>query len=129
MPPQRHDHALIVTHQTRMMAMFLNPRLMLILLAAVPFAGGAGLPPQAVQAFVMGAWAGWLLVAPALFGLLWTLGLRDAGQTLRPLMRWPVILLIVGLILWSLDAGPAFSGPAAMGAAGWMWLRRGFRLI
>ena len=61
------------------MPFFVNPRFAMLVLVAMPLAGGAVVHPHGASAFVMGAWAGTLLVAPPLMIIMWALGLRTIG--------------------------------------------------
>jgi hypothetical protein len=56
------------------MQMFLSPRFAMLLLIGLPLAGGAVVHPHGASAFIMGAWAGTLIVAPPLMIFLWRLG-------------------------------------------------------
>ena len=104
------------------MGLILNPRLAVLLLIGLPLFGGASINPAGPQAFLLGAWAGWLMAAPPLMLLLLVCGVRDAGQTLRPLLRWPVICAGLAALAWM--AGGTLGAMVAGGGL-WWWLRRG----
>lgn len=113
------------------MPLFLNPRFAFLLLIGLPLAGGTALHPQAASAFVMGAWAGALTVGPPLAIVMWVLRLRTLGETIAPLARLPVLIVVTALILYyggvDIGFGPVMAGSAA---ALW-WIRRklGFGLL
>lgn len=107
------------------MPFFLNPRFALLLLVAMPLAGGAVVHPQGASAFVMGAWAGVLLVGPPLMILLWVLGLRTIGDLLRPLARLPVLIGLTLLMLYLTDTDIGLGGQVMGGGALMLWLKQG----
>lgn len=113
------------------MPMFLNPRFAMLLLVIMPLAGGAVVHPQGASAFVMGAWAGTLLVGPPLMILMWALGLRSIGQLLRPLAKLPILIGLTLLMFYLTDTGVGLGGQIAGGGALLWWLRqsRGNRMI
>jgi hypothetical protein len=111
------------------MPIFLNPRFAMLLLVGLPLAGGVAVQPQAASAFLLGAWAGVIFAAPAIYAALWVLGIMTIGQVLRPLMRLPFLLglTVLGLYMSGVDLG---FGAHAMGAgAALWWVRRGGRMI
>lgn len=107
------------------MPMFLNPRFAMLLLVGLPFAGGAVVHPHGASAFLMGAWAGVLIVAPPLMILLWVLGLRTIGQLLRPLARLPILIALTLLMFYLTDTDIGLGGQVAGGGALLFWLRQG----
>ena len=107
------------------MPFFLNPRFALLLLVAMPLAGGAVVHPQGASAFVLGAWAGVLLVGPPLMILLWALGLRTIGDLLRPLARLPVLIGLTLLMLYLTDTDIGLGGQVLGGSALMLWLKQG----
>lgn len=107
------------------MPMFLNPRFAMLLLVGLPLAGGAVVHPLGASAFIMGAWAGTLIVAPPLMILLWVMGLRTIGQLLRPLARLPVMIAMTVLIFYITDTEIGLGGQLAGGGALMYWLRQG----
>lgn len=111
------------------MPLFLNPRFAFLMVMVVPLAGGAMVHPQGAVAFVLGAWAGWLIVAPAAYLTLWVLGLRSLPQLLKPLIRLPILLGLTALLIYL--ARPEWSGGAALLGGGGLlwWARRGGTLI
>ena len=106
------------------MPFFLNPRFALLLLVGMPLAGGAVVHPQGASAFVMGAWAGTLLVAPPIMIFLWAIGLRSIGQLLRPLARLPVLIAMTVLVLYLTDTDVGLGGQILGGGALLMWLKQ-----
>ncbi len=106
------------------MPFFLSPRFAFLLLIGLPLAGGTVVHPQGASAFVMGAWAGALVIGPPLAILLWVLRLRTLGETIAPLARLPVIIVLTALILYyggvDIGFGPVMAGSAA---AIW-WIKR-----
>ncbi len=106
------------------MPFFLNPRFALLLLVGMPLAGGAVVHPQGASAFVMGAWAGTLLVAPPIMIFLWAIGLRSIGQLLRPLARLPVLIAMTVLVLYLTDTDVGLGGQLLGGGALLMWLKQ-----
>ncbi len=107
------------------MPFFLNPRFAMLLLVALPLAGGAVVHPQGASAFIMGAWAGILLVAPPLMILLWLLGLRTIGDLLRPLARLPILIGLTALMFYMTDTDIGLGGQMLGGGALLFWLRQG----
>lgn len=107
------------------MPFFLNPRFAMLLLVAMPMAGGAVVHPHGASAFVMGAWAGTLLVAPPLMLLMWALGLRTIGQLLRPLARLPILIGLTLLMFYLTGTDIGLGGQMAGGGALLLWLRQG----
>lgn len=106
------------------MPFFLSPRFALMLMLMVPLIGGAAVQPQAVTAFVLGAWAGALTIGPPLAILLWALRIRTLGETIAPLASLPVLVVLTGLILYygGFDLGPLpILGGTALAA--W-WVKR-----
>ena len=111
------------------MGLLPNPRLALLLFLGIPLLGGAAVSPQSAGAFVMGAWAGALLVGPALMLVLWVLGVRSLRDVLRPLVHLPVVLALSALTLLLLRPELG-TGAHALGAgAALWWVKRGGRLI
>ena len=111
------------------MPLFLYPRFAFLMLMVVPLAGGAMVHPQGAMAFVLGAWAGWLLVAPAGYLVLLVLGLRSLPQLLKPLIRLPILLGLAALIIY-LSRPEWSAGAALLGGGGlFWWARRGGSLI
>lgn len=109
------------------MPMFLNPRFAMLLLVGLPLAGGAVVHPHGSAAFIMGAWAGTLMVAPPLMIILWALGLRTIGQLLRPLARLPILIAMTLLMFYLTDTDIGLGGQLAGGGAVLYWLRQGQR--
>lgn len=109
------------------MPMFLNPRFAMLLLVGLPLAGGAVVHPHGASAFIMGAWAGTLMVAPPLMIILWALGLRTIGQLLRPLARLPILIALTCLMFYLTDTDLGLGGQLAGGGALLYWLRQGQR--
>ena len=107
------------------MSLFLNPRFAMLLLVGLPLAGGAVVHPHVASAFIMGAWAGTLIVAPPLMICLWALGLRTIGQLLRPLARLPILIGMTVVIFYISDAEIGLGGQLAGGGALIYWLRQG----
>lgn len=107
------------------MPFFLNPRFALILLVAMPLAGGAVVHPQGASAFVMGAWAGTLLAAPPLMILMWALGLRTIGQLLRPIVKLPIMIGLTIALLYLTDTDVGLGGQMLGGGALMLWLKQG----
>jgi len=107
------------------MPLFLNPRFAMLLLVAMPLLGGAIVHPYGAAAFLMGAWAGVLLVGPPLMILLWILGLRTIGELLRPLARLPVLIGGTFLFLYFSGVDVGLGGQIAGGGAMLYWLLRG----
>ena len=107
------------------MSLFLNPRFVMLLLVGLPLAGGAVAHPHGASAFIMGAWAGTLIVAPPLMICLWALGLRTIGQLLRPLARLPILIGMTVVIFYISDAEIGLGGQLAGGGALIYWLRHG----
>lgn len=107
------------------MPIFLNPRFAMLLLVGLPLAGGAVVHPHGASAFIMGAWAGTLLVAPPLMIMLWALGLRTIGQLLRPLARLPILIAITGLMFYLTDTDIGLGGQLLAGGGLLFWLRQG----
>ncbi|MEJ6396863.1 hypothetical protein [Yoonia sp. 208BN28-4] len=113
------------------MPLFLNPRFAFLLLIAVPLAGGTVLHPHGASAFVMGAWAGALVVGPPLAFAMWVLRLRTLGETIAPIARLPMLIVATALILYYSGVDIGF-GPVMAGAAGALWWikrRLGFGLF
>jgi len=107
------------------MPFFLNPRFAMLLLVAMPLAGGAVVHPHGASAFVMGAWAGTLLVAPPLMIIMWALGLRTIGQLLRPLARLPILIGLTLLMFSLTDTDIGLGGQVMGGGAVLLWLKQG----
>lgn len=107
------------------MPFFLNPRFAMLLLVAMPLAGGAVVHPHGASAFVMGAWAGTLLVAPPLMIIMWALGLRTIGQLLRPLARLPILIGLTLLMFYLTDTDICLGGQVMGGGAVLLWLKQG----
>jgi len=107
------------------MPFFLNPRFAMLLLVAMPLAGGAVVHPHGASAFVMGAWAGTLLVAPPLMIIMWALGLRTIGQLLRPLARLPILIGLTLLMFYLTDTDIGLGGQGMGGDAVLLWLKQG----
>lgn len=107
------------------MPFFLNPRFAMLLLVAMPLAGGAVVHPHGASAFVMGAWAGTLLVAPPLMIIMWALGLRTIGQLLRPLARLPILIGLTLLVFYLTDTDIGLGGQVMGGGAVLLWLKQG----
>lgn len=107
------------------MSLFLNPRFAMLLLVGLPLAGGAVVHPHGASAFIMGAWAGTLIVAPPLMICLWALGLRTIGQLLRPLARLPILVAMTVLIFYITDTDIGLGGQLAGCGALIYWLRQG----
>ncbi|MDO7558743.1 MAG: hypothetical protein MUR46_13140 [Loktanella sp.] len=107
------------------MPFFLNPRFAMLLLVAMPLAGGAVVHPHGASAFVMGAWAGTLLVAPPLMIIMWALGLRTIGQLLRPLARLPILIGLTLLMFYLTDTDIGLGGQVMGGGAVLLWLKQG----
>ena len=107
------------------MPFFLNPRFAMLLLVAMPLAGGAVVHPHGASAFVMGAWAGTLLVAPPLMIIMWALGLRTIGQLLRPLARLPILIGLTLLMFYFTDTDIGLGGQVMGGGAVLLWLKQG----
>ena len=107
------------------MPFFLNPRFAILLLVAMPLAGGAVVHPHGASAFVMGAWAGTLLVAPPLMIIMWALGLRTIGQLLRPLARLPILIGLTLLMFYLTDTDIGLGGQVMGGGAVLLWLKQG----
>lgn len=107
------------------MQMFLNPRFAMLLLIGLPLAGGAVVHPHGASAFIVGAWAGTLIVAPPLMILLWALGLRTIGQLLRPLARLSILVGMTVLMFYISDTEIGLGGQLAGGGALIYWLRQG----
>ncbi len=107
------------------MPFFLNPRFAMLLLVAMPLAGGAVVHPHGASAFVMGAWAGTLLVAPPLMIIMWALGLRTIGQLLRPLARLPILIGLTLLMFYLTDTDIGLGGQVMGGGAVLLWLKLG----
>lgn len=107
------------------MPFFLNPRFAMLLLVAMPLAGGAVVHPHGASAFVMGAWAGTLLVAPPLMIIMWALGLRTIGQLLRPLARLPILIGLTLLMFYLTDTDIGLGGQLMGGGAVLLWLKQG----
>jgi len=107
----------------------LNPRKALLLLAAVPIAGGVSIHPQAITAFVLGAWAGFVFIGVPLILAAWMIGVRSLAETLRPLARVPVLVaLTLGLMMISgVDVPATFQ--AAGATIGIWWLKFRARLF
>lgn len=110
------------------MPFFLGPRFAMLLLVALPLAGGATVHPHGVSAFVMGAWIGVLIVVPPLMIVLWVLRLRTIGQVLRPLIRLPILIGLTVLLLYFAGVEIGLGGQILGGAAALMWLRQGRKL-
>ena len=107
------------------MPFFVNPRFAMLLLVAMPLAGGAVVHPHGASAFVMGAWAGTLLVAPPLMIIMWALGLRTIGQLLRPLARLPILIGLTLLMFYLTDTDIGLGGQVMGGGAVLLWLKQG----
>lgn len=107
------------------MPIFLNPRFAMLLLVAMPLAGGAVVHPQGASAFVMGAWAGTLLAAPPLMIVMWILGLRTIGDLLRPLAKLPILIGLTLVLLYASDVDIGLGGQILGGSAVLFWLRQG----
>jgi len=107
------------------MPFFLNPRFAMLLLVAMPLAGGAVVHPHGASAFVMGAWAGTLLVAPPLMIIMWALGLRTIGQLLCPLARLPIVIGLTLLMFYLTDTDIGLGGQVMGGGAVLLWLKQG----
>jgi hypothetical protein len=107
------------------MPFFLNPRFAMLLLVAMPLAGGAVVHPHGASAFVMGAWAGTLLVAPPLMIIMWALGLRTIGQLLRPLARLPILIGLTLLMFYLTDTDIGLGGQVMGSGAVLLWLKQG----
>lgn len=107
------------------MPFFLNSRFAMFLLIAMPLAGGAVVHPHGASAFIMGAWAGTLLVAPPLMILLWILGLRSIGDLLRPLARLPILIGLTALMFYMTGTDIGLGGQLLGGGALLLWLRQG----
>lgn len=107
------------------MPFFLNPRFAMLLLVAMPLAGGAIVHPHGASAFVMGAWAGTLLVALPLMIIMWALGLRTIGQLLRPLARLPILIGLTLLMFYLTDTDIGLGGQVMGGGAVLLWLKQG----
>lgn len=107
------------------MPFFLNPRFAMLLLVGLPMAGGAVVHPYGASAFVMGAWAGLLLVGPPLMILLWILGLRTIGQLLRPLARLPILIGLTVAMFYFTDTDIGLGGQVLGGGALILWLKQG----
>jgi len=107
------------------MPFFLNPRFAMLLLVGMPLAGGAVVHPHGASAFVMGAWAGTLLVAPPLMIIMWALGLRTIGQLLRPLARLPILIGLTLLMFYLTDTDIGLGGQVMGGGAVLLWLKQG----
>ena len=107
------------------MPFFLSPRFAMLLLVAMPLAGGAVVHPQGASAFVLGAWAGTLIVAPPLMIFLWALGLRTIGQLLRPLARIPIMIGLTIGFLYLTDTDVGLGGQMLGGGALLLWLKQG----
>jgi hypothetical protein len=113
------------------MPLFLNPRFAFLILIGLPLAGGTAVHPQGASAFVMGAWAGALIVGPPLAIVLWVLRLRTLGETIAPLARLPVMIVLTVLILYysgvDIGLGPVMGLTA--GALWWVKRKLGFALF
>jgi hypothetical protein len=113
------------------MPLFLSPHFAFLMLIAIPMAAGTAVHPQAASAFVMGAWAGALSVGPPLAILLWVLRLRSLGETIAPLARLPVLIVLTVLILFyagvDIGLGPVMGLSA--GALWWVKRKLGLALI
>jgi hypothetical protein len=107
------------------MPFLLNPRFAMLLLVAMPLAGGAVVHPHGASAFVMGAWAGTLLVAPPLMIIMWALGLRTIGQLLRPLARLPILIGLTLLMFYLTDTDIGLGGQVMGSGAVLLWLKQG----
>ncbi len=107
------------------MPMFLSPRFAMLLLIGLPLAGGAVVHPHGASAFVMGAWAGVLIVGPPLMILLWALGLRSIGQLLRPLARLPVMIGLTVAMFYMTGTEIGIGGQMLGGGALLYWLKQG----
>jgi hypothetical protein len=106
------------------MPLFLNPRFALLLLIGLPLAGGTVVHPQGASAFVMGAWAGTLIVGPPLAILLWVLRIRTLGETIAPLARMPVLIVLTVLILYYADVDIGLGPVMGLTAAAVFWVKR-----
>ena len=107
------------------MPFFLNPRFAMLMLIGLPMAGGAVVHPHGASAFVMGAWAGLLLVGPPLMILLWIFGLRTIGQLLRPLARLPILIGLTVAMFYFTDTDIGLGGQMLGGGALMLWLKQG----
>lgn len=111
------------------MLTLLNPRLLMVLAAAIPMAGGAVLHPQGVTAFALGAWGGFIFVGLPLMLAAWLIGLRSLAETLRPIARLPILIgLTIGLMFVSGVDLPATVQALGAGATLW-WLKFRARLF
>lgn len=110
------------------MPFFLNPRFAMMLLVALPLAGGATVHPHGTSAFLLGAWAGVLVVLPPLLILMWALGLRTIGQLLRPLMRLPILIGLTIALLYLTGADIGLGGQLLGGGALLMWAKQGRKM-
>ena len=110
------------------MPIFLSPRFAMLLLVALPLAGGAVVHPHGASAFVLGAWAGVLIVLPPLMILLWALGLRTIGQILRPLLRLPIMIGLTVGMLYLTGADVGVGGQVLGGGALLLWATRGRKM-
>lgn len=107
------------------MPFFLNPRFAILLLIGLPLAGGAVVHPHGASAFIMGAWAGTLLIAPPLMIMLWMLGLRSIGELLSPLTRLPILIGLTVLMFYLTGTDVGLGGHLLGGGALLFWLRQG----
>ncbi len=110
------------------MPFFLSPRFAMLLLVALPLAGGAAVHPHGASAFLLGAWAGVLIVVPPIMILLWALGLRTIGQVLRPLVRLPILIGLTVAFLYLTGTDIGLGGQLLGGGALLMWAKQGRRL-
>lgn len=105
------------------MPIFLNPRFAMLLLIGLPVLGGVTVHPQGASAFVMGAWAGALIIVPPLFVMLWVLGLRSLPELLKPLLRLPIIIGLSVLVIY-LSGNDIGTGWQLLGGGGLLWWAR-----
>lgn len=110
------------------MPFFLSPRFAMLLLVALPLAGGAAVHPHGTSAFLLGAWAGVVIVMPPLMIMLWALGLRTIGQILRPLVRLPILIGLTAALLYLSGVDIGLGGQLMGGGALLMWAKQGRKM-
>ena len=107
------------------MPIFLSPRLAATLLIGLPMLGGSVVHPHGASAFLMGAWAGTILVLPPLMLILWVLRLRTLAEIFRPLMRLPILIAVSIGVLYLLEPETGIAAQIIGGGAMLFWLKRG----
>ena len=107
------------------MSLLFNPRLIVMILMALPLVGGATVDPQGAMAFVLGAWVGVLIGGPVVYLTCFVLGLIDLRQLLAPLVRLPVLVALSGVVLWLSGAEMGLGLQALGAAAALWWVKRG----